>query len=636
MIIYDSTINEFLENVKDPYKISALINTNLINKFGIKVSESERKSWFLSLPKVAETIKKSKKDNRRILIEFNLPTSKKRVDFIILGKNKDGKPSAWIIELKQWSNITEVEWNNFRVGKYNDSHPSYQADDYKYRLEHEMGMHDLIDIKASAYLHNLNNENSPLLDKSKYNEILQKAWLYSIHDQKELSENINQHTIIKDGDKAFELFKDAKWNPTLSFKEHVENDFNNINLVGTQKLIFEKISRFIKSWNKEDKITFIISGDPGSGKTIIAFKLLNLLVSKLGMKLQMMLPGQEVRKAFKDMFASKILSTNISGANMRKGYDAAIIDEAHKAIGRDTGVINYKNNYKNLKFAIILIDNDQVINKKGINKETVEKIAIENGHKVRNYNIDENFRNSGERMLIDWIDSTFYKREIVSGAIHYNQKKYVNLNMQYKLHSYNDAKSFTDKYFEIRKKINSTRLTSLWSKSFYVGPADENGMPKATLFIGEKGFIWNPNEEWKNKLDNEDRSYFKTYNKEVKRNANDRKVFLTGNPHPNFIAYFNHIQGYEFENIFVYIPNIFTMDNNEIIFHRNRLAKEVKSSQTWSPNSKSISLGNNDPNKLNKLYFLNRLKVMLTRGTKSTHVFAEDKKLNDYIKNRII
>ena len=40
--------------------------------------------------------------------------------------------------------------------------------------------------------------------------------------------------------------------------------------------------------------------------------------------------------------------------------------------------------------------------------------------------------------------------------------------------------------------------------------------------------------------------------------------------------------------------------------------------------------------KLNKLYFLNRLFVNLTRGTKGAFVYIEDKKLNKYIKEKLI
>ena len=63
--------------------------------------------------------------------------------------------------------------------------------------------------------------------------------------------------------------------PTEKFQDIVRKDFQSIRLVGSQKVIYEKICRFLRKQDREEKMTFIISGDPGSGKTVIAFKILN-------------------------------------------------------------------------------------------------------------------------------------------------------------------------------------------------------------------------------------------------------------------------------------------------------------------------------------------------------------------------
>ena len=634
MVIYDAYVNEFIKKCETPRELIGEIKINMLNKFGLRVAENEERSWMNSLPRVANLLMKQEEDYRRVLIEFNVPTSKKRIDFIILGTNREGKPSAWILELKQWSEVTEVEWNTFRVGRYRDTHPSDQAADYKFRLQHEMGMENKIDMEASAYLHNLESDDSPLLT-DKYKDMLDRAKLFYALNEYELAEAMDEKTIIRKSDAAFELFKGAKWMPTEKFQDIVRKDFQSIRLVGSQKVIYEKICHFLKRWDKEEKMTFIISGDPGSGKTVIAFKILNWIVSELKAKMQMMLPGQEVRKAFQDSLSNHILSQNISGSNVWNNYDMAIIDEGHKAIGRDVGYINYERNFEQLKFAIVLIDDDQVINRKGITKDEVIEIAEEKGHIVREYNIDENFRNSGERVLLDWIDHVFYGRSTTSGDIEYEQIKYINDSQVFKLYGYKSAKEFTDSYFKIAEDDHSTRLASLWTAGYYMGPADENGLPGPTFHIGDEAFTWNPNEEWLKAIAKNNSEWVATYDKKLIKYAGDRKQFLIGKPNPRFVAYFNHVQGYEFHNMFVYIPNVFTYENGEIIFHRDKLAKEVQTSQTWSPTSKSKSLKGRDPYTLNKKYFLNRVKVLLTRGTKSTHVFAEDENLNKYINEKI-
>ena len=647
MIIYDATVNQFRTDVIDN-SLADKIFYNLKTDFGIRVSPSEKRSWWNSLPSVLELLPEEENDNRYVLCEFNIPTSKKRIDFVILGKDKNNFPSGYILELKQWSNIKEVDYNDFSVGRYNDSHPCFQANNYMMSLNYAMGLIDNISLKTSAYLHNMKllKNYSPLLSEN-YKNILNEAKLYTDVNKDDLRNVINQQTIIRNGKDSRELFKDATWKPTKELSNILKEDFSKIKLWGSQEIIYSKIKRFIKTFDyKNDKKTFLISGDPGSGKTIIAFKIFNLINQelikhKIG-PVQMMIPGQEVRKAFIHKFRSHYLEQFISGSNMRKGYTSVIIDEGHKAIGRDVGEINYKRNYKQINFAIIFIDDDQVINKKGITKSEVKKIAIENGHKVYEYNIEENFRALGERALLDWIDFVFYKRKTQNGGLQYEQFQYNNNSQNYKLYSYDSPNSFSDTYMQYTKdKTSKTRMVSLWSKGYYIGKADEDGFPKAAYKIGNHEFVWNPNEEWANKLRSNNEEYWNGYNKEVKKFSADRKLFLTANPDPRFIAYFNHIQGYEFDNIFVYIPSVFTYNNSieKIIFHKDRLAKEVRSSQAWAYGSNSKKMKgktNEEIYQINKGFFINRIKVMLTRGIRSTHIFAEDKSLNEYISNTII
>ena len=50
-----------------------------------------------------------------VAIEFNIPQTSKRVDFIISGYGADSDPEMVIVELKQWENktfekLTECNW----------------------------------------------------------------------------------------------------------------------------------------------------------------------------------------------------------------------------------------------------------------------------------------------------------------------------------------------------------------------------------------------------------------------------------------------------------------------------------------------------------------------------------------------
>ena len=64
------------------------------------------------------------------------------------------------------------------------------------------------------------------------------------------------------------------------------------------------------------------------------------------------------------------------------------------------------------------------------------------------------------------------------------------------------------------------------------------------------------------------------------------------------------------------------------------IGSEMKT-QIWSLKNKT-SEEIIEKTKMNKIYFLNRLFINLTRGTMGTYVYIEDEKLRKYINKKII
>ena len=58
--------------------------------------------------------------------------SGKRVDVVLVGRDLHGQPTALVVELKQWSDVTldEEDGRNVLVGGAEHAHPSEQAVDY--------------------------------------------------------------------------------------------------------------------------------------------------------------------------------------------------------------------------------------------------------------------------------------------------------------------------------------------------------------------------------------------------------------------------------------------------------------------------------------------------------------------------
>lgn len=108
MIIYEALKKNFVEDVREDVLVTKLYN-QYQEKIG-QTSLNEIRSWNNSLVRMRDVIDDvAIPDNSGIAIEFNIPYTSKRVDFIVSGKNEKDNNAAIIIELKQWDKIEEVD-----------------------------------------------------------------------------------------------------------------------------------------------------------------------------------------------------------------------------------------------------------------------------------------------------------------------------------------------------------------------------------------------------------------------------------------------------------------------------------------------------------------------------------------------
>ncbi|MEH7428090.1 hypothetical protein V7151_15990 [Priestia megaterium] len=178
MIIYVSNAIEF-RNAVDANEITTNIEKAFKEKTGRYPGSSEKASWNNSMQFMERIIRNSGvADDCGIFIEFNIPNTRMRVDFIVAGFDKKGNENFVIIELKQWSsaNATEKKDVITYVGGGNKqvAHPSYQAWSYK---EHLINLNEGIHTNnlngySCAYLHNYIEREPEPLKEEQYSDLL--------------------------------------------------------------------------------------------------------------------------------------------------------------------------------------------------------------------------------------------------------------------------------------------------------------------------------------------------------------------------------------------------------------------------------------------------------------------------------
>lgn len=105
MIVYSGIKNDFLDAVEMD-SIAQEIEETIYTKMHRKTARNEFRSWENSLEYMYKVLNdQAIPEDSGIAIEYNIPQTSKRVDFIISGYGENKEPNVIVIELKQWDKV---------------------------------------------------------------------------------------------------------------------------------------------------------------------------------------------------------------------------------------------------------------------------------------------------------------------------------------------------------------------------------------------------------------------------------------------------------------------------------------------------------------------------------------------------
>ena len=191
MLVYEGIKSGFIDDV-DLGIIADKIRNKYIEVVKKRPSVPEFNSWKNSMQYMRGVLSDNEiPGNTGIAIEYNIPPTGCRIDFMMSGYNKD-KSNVVIIELKQWDKATEVgEMDGiYKVSTYTGggmrdvNHPAYQAMTYANLIKDYNEAVQLKDINVvpCAYLHNYYFEDDDTLKSNTYKEYTDKAPLFGHND----------------------------------------------------------------------------------------------------------------------------------------------------------------------------------------------------------------------------------------------------------------------------------------------------------------------------------------------------------------------------------------------------------------------------------------------------------------------
>ena len=256
MIIYKDTVENFNRDVFNGLIANKLENLFLMLNIGHE-SQGEYRSWNNSLEVVSSVLKYSEVDSKiKVAVEYQIPLTSKRVDFLISGVDKDNQDTVLAIELKQWDKVEMTNLENCvktYVGGKNDvhPHPSQQILSYCQLISNlnETVQSERINLVPCAFLHNYPSSQKAVLEDKRYEYVVSRAPLFYKDGREQLGEFIKQH-VLKPSDKdLFDVIEDGKLKPSKALQDAIldllkGND--SFVMVDEQQVAYATITKLVK------------------------------------------------------------------------------------------------------------------------------------------------------------------------------------------------------------------------------------------------------------------------------------------------------------------------------------------------------------------------------------------------------
>src|SRR5699024_4214316 len=291
LIIYEATKQGFVNDVINEQLIDRLYHSYQ-EKIG-RTTKSELRSWENSLQKMSNVMQDEDIPiDASVAIEFNIPNTSKRVDFLV-GGNDGEKDHVVIVELKQWEEVEAVESRDALVKTYlgggirETTHPSYQAWTYAALIEdfNENVQEKNIHLNPCAYLHNYRKTvlQDPLTSTI-YEEHLTKAPVFVKGEIEKLRSFIKKYIKQGDENKLIYQIENGRIRPSKSLQDALKNMLRGNEeflMIDEQKVFYEAAFHTALDVVKNDeKAVMIVKGGPGTGKSVLAINLLVNLINE--------------------------------------------------------------------------------------------------------------------------------------------------------------------------------------------------------------------------------------------------------------------------------------------------------------------------------------------------------------------
>lgn len=619
MIVYSATKEKFMEDVVRN-QIDDRICEAMVRETGHNVGPSERRSYRNSMQYMRNVIDDSGIPNDvGIAIEYTIPQTAKRIDFIITGFDEDNQKNALIVELKQWESVESVEKTDMdavMVQTYTGGavrevlHPSYQVYSYALYLEdyNTSIQEGHIGVEPCVYLHNYKEDSE--IGSSQYKKYIEKAPLFFKTDAEKLTSFIKKHIKQGDGREILYEIEDGKIRPSKALADSIKSMLDGNQefiLLDEQKVVYEKSLQLAAVATENNKQVLIVQGGPGTGKSVVAINLLSELTNRKNV-VQYVTKNSAPREVFKLKLTGKMNKGRVDNLFRGSGvyhetegnvFDVLVVDEAHR-LNFKSGLFSNKgeNQVKEIinasKLAIFFIDEDQRVTIKDIgSKEEIKKWANVLEADVMEMELESQFRCNGSDGYLAWLDNVLEIKETAN---------YFLDDIEYDFQVFDNPQKMHKKISNYNEVNNKSRMVAgyTWKWISKKEPALYD------INIGEYRARWNLSKHG--------------------------QAWIMHSDSVSEVGCIHTCQGLELDYVGVII-------GPDLIVRDGKVMTDYKARATTDQSLRGIKKmakeqGEEFAQKIAEPIIKNTYRTLMTRGMKGCFVYSEDKETREYFRHR--
>ncbi len=619
MLIYESTKEGFLEDLNEGSLIDK-IELSLYEKMKRHSGEAEIRSWENSLSQMYIVLNDQEiPSDSGVAIEYNIPQTSKRVDFLISGYDKNDAGNVVIVELKQWDRLTAVPGEDGLVLTYTGGadrevvHPSYQAWSYARLIcDYNQAVQERnIRLFPCAYLHNYRRKAKDPLDEEQYQDYLKDAPAFTYGQTLSLRRFIKERVVKGDRKELLYSIESGKIRPSKSLQDCIAKMLNGnpeFVLLDEQKVVYETILRTSRQCIKDrKKRVIVVKGGPGTGKTVVAVNLLSQLTQE-DQFCQYVSKNSAPRNVYLKKLKGQIRKSSVD--NMFKGsgiyvdvqenaVDTILADEAHRLNAKSGMFHNYgENQIKEIihaaKCSVFFIDEEQRVTLEDIGSVSeIQKWAGEAGAELTVMELVSQFRCNGSDGYLAWLDQVLGIRKTANPTM---------TGIDYDIRILDSPQEVYDLILKKNQKSgNRARMLA--------------------------GYCWDWKKEGVNDPDVHD---IKIGDFEMSWNLKNTTTYAIDEGSVNEIGCIHTAQGLEFDYVGVIIGDDLRYENGKVITDYTKRASTDQSLKGIKKMSRE------DPEKADRVadeIIKNTYRTLMTRGMKGCYVYCTDENLAAYLRS---